>query len=201
LKSTPASFLCAFLLGCGGGSAANAPANVEVMRREQTPDKLFERGLAFAEIGDLTRAEQYLVAALDRGAPPRRALPALLRVCIAATRHRAAIVYAREYGASLSSDTQFDFILALLESAVGETESAIAHLRSSVHKAPDHAEAHYQLALLLERQETNEDSEIAFHLREYVRLDPQGSHAEEARTALKDLGEDGPSRIVPPASQ
>jgi tetratricopeptide (TPR) repeat protein len=175
---------CVLALGCGAAAPTSTRARVEIVRQEQTADKLFARGLAFAEIGDLTRSEQYLVSALDRGAEPRRALPALLRVCIAANRHRAAIVYAREYGENLSHDAQFGFVLALLESALGDHDAALEHLRSAVRDAPEHAGAHYQLAAQLE-QRNGGDAEILHHWREYLRLAPDGPHAEEARAALR----------------
>jgi tetratricopeptide (TPR) repeat protein len=184
VKLRLASVLCVLALGCGSAPLTNTRTRVEIVRREQAADKLFTRGLAFAEIGDLTRSEQYLVSALDRGAEPRRAVPALLRVCIAANRHRAAIVYAREYGASLSHDAQFGFILALLESALGDHDAALDHLRNAVRTAPEHAGAHYQLAAQLERRNGGE-AEILHHWREYLRLAPDGPHAEEARAALR----------------
>lgn len=184
MRRWAACFAAALAFGCGASVVDDRRANLEVMRREHTPEKLVERGAAFAEIGDLTRAEQYLVAALDQGAAPRRALPALLRVCVAAGRHRAAIVYAREYAGELSSDAQFEFILALLESAIGESDSAIAHLRGVVRSAPNHAEAHYRLATLLKQQSADDDG-VAFHLQEYLRLAPDGKYAAEARATLK----------------
>lgn len=179
-----ACLLGTLLIGCGASAVGDPRANLELMRREHTADKLVDRGTAFAEMGDLTRAEQYLVAALDQGAQPRRALTALLRVCVAAGRHRAAIVYAREYGAELSNDAQFEFILALLESAMGEPDAAIDHLRGVVRRAPSHAEAHYRLAALLEERDSDR-GEVAFHLHEYLRLEPKGKYAEAASTALQ----------------
>lgn len=183
-----AALSLALAAGCAAAPPPTPQAKLEVIRREQTADKLFERGLAFAEIGDLTRAEQYLAAALDQGAPPRRTLAALLRVCVAAGRNRAAIVYAREYGSALSGDAQFDFILALLESGVGDVEAAIEHLRQTVRRAPEHADAHYRLGELLQQRELAQDESL-FHLREYLRLAPNGSHADAARSALKDTDE------------
>lgn len=182
MKITTLAVLGMLAVGCGAAAVPDSRANLQALRSEHTVDKLTERGLAFAEIGDLTRAEQYLAAALEQGAPARKIVPPLLQVCVAAGRHRAALVYAREYGTSLASDPQFGFILAVLESAVGDPDAALAHLRRTVRALPAHAEAHYQLALLLRKRGT--DDEATQHLREYLELAPQGAFADDAREEL-----------------
>jgi tetratricopeptide (TPR) repeat protein len=170
-------------VGCGAQAMPDSRANLQVLRREHTVDNLTRRGLAFADMGDLTRAEQYLAAALEQGASPRQVVPPLLHVCVAAGRHRAALVYAREYGAPLASDPQFGFVLAVLESAVGDQDVAVTLLRRTVRALPAHAEAHYQLALLLLLR--GGDDEAGLHLHEYLKLAPEGKFADDAREKLK----------------
>lgn len=170
---------------CATTTPPDSQANLRALRDEHTTVKLVQRGLGYAELGDLTRAEQYLAAALEQGATPRQALPRLLHVCIAAGRHRAALVYAQEYGAPLASDAQFLFLQATLESAVGDADTAIEQLRRTVKLLPDHPNAHYQLALLLERREGSE-ADIVAHLRHYLRLAPHGSHADDAWARLNE---------------
>lgn len=177
--------LCLASIGCGAAATPDSRANLQVLRSEHTADKLTERGLGFAELGDLTRAEQYLAAALEQGAPAREVLPPLLHVCVAAARHRAALVYAHEYGAALAQDPHFAFLLGVLEAAVGSPDAALRELRHTLRDLPDHADAHYQLALLLERRDGDE-SELAHHLREYLRLAPEGPFAEDARSKLSE---------------
>ena len=55
------------LAGCASQSHADkVKDDLAQVKAERAPDKLVDRGLAFANVGDLTRAEQYLAAALDR---------------------------------------------------------------------------------------------------------------------------------------
>jgi tetratricopeptide (TPR) repeat protein len=184
MKITTLAVLGMLSVGCGAEAMPDARANIQVLRKEHTVDNLTRRGLAFAEMGDLTRAEQYLVAALEQGALPRQVVPPLLHVCVAAGRHRAALVYARDYGAPLANDPQFGFVLAVLESAVGDPDAAIARLRRTARALPGHADAHFQLALLLQRR--GENDEAALHLREYLRLAPEGMFAADAWEKLKE---------------
>jgi len=170
---------------CGRAAVTDSQANLQLLRSEHTEDKLVRRGLAFAELGDLTRAEQYLTAALDQGAPPRRVIPPLLHVCLAAGRHRAALAYAREFGAPLAGDLQFRYLLATLESAVGDPDKAVQELRRILLASPRYVDAHYQLALLLQRR-GGDDEQVALHLREYLKLSPDGPFAEDARTRLDE---------------
>ncbi len=75
MKHLVSLVLAATLLGCAGVPRSNVQSNIEVMREERTADKLFERGRAFAAIGDHTRAEQYLSMALDAGGDREHILP------------------------------------------------------------------------------------------------------------------------------
>lgn len=156
---------------------------MRVMQEERTPDKLVERGKAFAAVGDLTRAEQYLSAALDEGADPRQVLPVLLRVCIAAQRYRVAIVYARDYANRWPADVRLRFVLATLEAAVGDDDQAVADLSFVVAQAPGDADAQFALAMLLQQQGRDLESADA-HFRAYLRLAPDGPHAGRARASL-----------------
>src|SRR5262249_6382505 len=158
-------------------------ANVNEMRREQTHDKLLERGKAFASVGDWTRAEQYLSAAIDAGADARTVTPLLLRVCIADRRYRVAISYAEEYLRKHPDDLQMRNVIGPLYSAVGDTPHARSELERVLSSEPNNAEAHFALASAL--REANEDpAAMDYHFREYLRLDPRGAHAEEAKGAL-----------------
>lgn len=168
----------------GCASAATEPnAQADVMREEKTPDKLVARGRAFAKVGDLTRAEQYLAAALDAGAEIDVALPMLLRVCIAEQRYRAAIAYGEPHLKKRPDDTRLRFVIASLYSNIGETVIAREHLEKVVEAQPENAEVHFAMGMLA--LESDGDMVTADgHFREYLRLEPQGSHAAEARSHL-----------------
>jgi hypothetical protein len=92
--------LCTALLGasgCAGRSDALRPPPATDPMRAVQARQMMEEGLSLARAGDLVRAEQYLAESLDRGADPRAVLPTLLRVCVSASRYRAAVTYAARY--------------------------------------------------------------------------------------------------------
>jgi len=158
-------------------------AKVETMQREQTPEKLLGRGKAFATVADYTRAEQYLSAALEAGADPREALPLLLRVCVADHRYRAAIAYAEEHARKHPTDTELRYLLGTLYAGVGEVDPARSAFESVLRDQPDNPETHYALAALLREAHTDPLAQDQ-HFRAYLKLRPNGEHADEARAQL-----------------
>jgi tetratricopeptide (TPR) repeat protein len=168
---------------CGASPGATMAANVETARSEQTPEKLVERGRAFANVGDYTRAEQYLAAALDAGAPAKVVLPILLKTCVAENRFRAAIAYAEPHLKTQPDDFRLRFVVASLYASIGETEAALSHLSRVASTKPDYAEVQYAMAVLL-RDAQRDLVQADVHFREYLRLEPNGRHAAEARGSL-----------------
>ncbi len=152
------------------------------MANEQSQDKLFDRGRAFAAVGDSTRAEEYLAAALQRGADPAKVIPVLLDVCIRDGRYRSAIFYAENHLRTHPADVPTRFVLGTLYAAIGEGPRAKEHLERVVEAKPNEARAHYALAVLMRDQQDPVGADR--HFREYLRLAPDGSHAEEARASL-----------------
>jgi tetratricopeptide (TPR) repeat protein len=178
-------------LGCAGSPGAAVAADAQTARTEQSADKLVERGRAFAEVRDYTRAEQYLSAALDAGAPPAEVLPTLLKACIAENRFRAALTYAEPQLRAHPEDFRLRFVVASLYASIGDTVAALDHLERVAAARPDHAEVHYALAVLL-RDGANDPARADIHFREYLRLEPDGPHAPEARGSLLTVV--GPTR-------
>ena len=158
-------------------------ADLETMRSETTADKLLDRGKAFATIGDSTRAEEYLAAAIEQGADPKEALPLLMNVCITAGRYRAAAQYAEGHLRRHPDDVRTRFVLATLYVALGENQPARTNLERVVEQRPNDANAQYALAVLA-RDADNDLVDADKHFREYLRLDPNGAHAEEAKSSL-----------------
>jgi tetratricopeptide (TPR) repeat protein len=161
----------------------NVKVEMQTMNREQAPDKLVERGKAFAAFGDLTRAEQYLAAALDQGSDPKVVLPLLLKVCVDARRYRAAIDYGENQLKKHPQDIKLRVLLGNLYSAIDEPGRAQEQFETVLAQSPNEAEVHFGLAVIL--RDTHKDLVQADrHFREYLRLNPKGSHADEARGSL-----------------
>jgi Tfp pilus assembly protein PilF len=163
--------------------AEKAQADMATLRKEATTDKLLDRGRAFASMGDTTRAEEYLAAALDQGADPREALPLLFEVCVQSGRYRSAIQHGENHLRKHPHDLRTRFVVGTLYVAIGETRDAKSNLETVVTARPDDARAHYALAVLA-RDAENDAVGADRHFREYLRIEPLGAHAEEARASL-----------------
>jgi tetratricopeptide (TPR) repeat protein len=172
-------------------------AQIKTVQEEETPEKLLARGRAFAAVGDLTRAEQYFAAALERGADPRVTLPLLLRVCADAHRYRAAIDYAEPVLRKHPDDHRLRFVVASFYMTIGEMTTARDELTRIVTQKPDFAAPHYALAVLL-RDEAGDVVSADVHFREYLRLDPRGPHADEAKSSLLKLVNHGGTPVNAP---
>lgn len=172
------------LLACGPTTAAEkAQADMATFRSEATTDKLVDRGKAFATMGDTTRAEEYLTAALDQGANPRDVLPLLLQICVQTGRYRSALQHGENHLRVHPDDVRTRFVVGTLYLAVGETKDAKSNLETVVSARPKDAKAHYALAVLA-RDSENDVVSADRHFREYLRIEPTGAHAEEARASL-----------------
>lgn len=179
----------AFVLSVAALALACAPktpdmrATMATFNAERTPDKLVARGKAFAALGDTTRAEEYFGAAIEAGADEREVMKLLLEICVRDGRYRAAIEYARPYVQRHPEDVRCRYVLGTLYQAVADAKAARAELEQVVRAAPDDPDPHFALALVLRDDERDlVSAEAQFH--EYLRLAPNGAHAEEARASL-----------------
>ena len=168
---------------CGAHPGDRVARDVSTIRAERTADKLVARGTAFASVGDLTRAEQYLAAALDAGADPTVVLPKLLRICVTAGHHRAGITYAQPYLDAHPEDFHLRFLVAELRAVTGDTAGARADLERVTAAAPDDAAARYAFAKLL-KNDVGDPVGADREFRAYLRVAPDGAHADEARSSL-----------------
>ncbi len=191
-----AGALLVAIAAAGCAPKNKAQAQVEVVRVEESPEKLLARGRAFAMAGDLTRAEQYFAAALEHGGQPREVLPLLLRVCAEEKRYRACIDYAEPELRRHPKSVQLRFLVASFYTAVGDAATARAELEQVIKDKPDHASAHFALAVLL-RDEHGDVVQADAHFREYLRIEPSGPHAEEARGSLLKLVVRGDAPAAP----
>jgi tetratricopeptide (TPR) repeat protein len=113
-------------------------------------------------------------------------MPLLLKACIAEHRYRVAINYAEPELKKHPSDFHLRFLLASLYATIGETTTARGQLQRVIEEHPSYAPVHFALAVLL-RDEEGDLVQADAHFREYLRLAPDGSHAEEARGSLLKL--------------
>jgi tetratricopeptide (TPR) repeat protein len=201
------------------------------VRQETNAATLVERGRGFASVGDHTRAEEYLAAALDAGANPREVLPLLVDVCVRTGRYRSAIQHGENQLRKHPNDLRTRVMVGALYVAIDDGKHARGHLEHVVSKPGDvvnraetddngdadggarpvttertsstprdvqhrdvptpniarpeplFAQAHYLLAVVA-RDTENDVVEADRHFREYLRIEPNGSHAEEAKSSL-----------------
>lgn len=170
-------------VGCAPPPGAELKQTQKVMEKERTADKLFERGRGFAAVGDETRAEQYLTAAVDAGYDEKKVMAVLLPTLVQAQAYRLAVERCEGYLKRHPEDAKARFVLATLYSAIGESIQANDELERLVRERPDNAEAHFALAVI-KRDDRGDLLGADQHFREYLRLQPQGPHADEARGSL-----------------
>lgn len=178
----------AAILTCVGGAFGCAPAqskiqrDLEVMQRESRPDQLTMRGESFAAVGDMTRAEQYFLAALHAGGDAGSLVRRLVAVCVADGRYPAALEYAEDHLRKHPHDLDVRYVVATLRMATGDAKSARENLQVVLAAKPEFGEAHFTLAQLEKEQGDIMAADAQY--REYLRLSPDGAHAEVARAGL-----------------
>jgi tetratricopeptide (TPR) repeat protein len=193
-------------LGCGGPSvevqearAAQAPDPLDSV----TPEELFRRGVLLSQHGDFVRAEQYLLAARGRGFDERRVIPALMEVCVRASRLSAAIGYAEPYLESHPDEWALRILIGSIHLGLGHLAEARLHLERALRDGrPEPAEAHYLLAHVLREQAELRESRR--HFERYAELEPSGAHIEEVAAILREPPPPdvapAPSPAAPPAT-
>jgi len=182
LASTGIAFLV-ICTGCSPTPREQAERDFQTIKKENSADRLFDRGKAFAAIGDHTRAEEYLAAAIDAGKDRREAMPLLLDVCVKSGRYRSAIQHAENHLRLHPTDIRTRLMVATLYTALDEPKQARAELEKVVEVKPNEAQAHYLLAVVA-RDSEHDIVEADRHFREYLRIEPNGSHADEAKASL-----------------
>ncbi len=162
----------------GGPSAPTTDPMAQI-----TGEQLFDAGMQLARAGDLVRAEQYLVASMQRGATEPRVIPHLVSVCVQASRFRAAVSYATPYLEAHPHDWRLRYLVGTILAGLDEFSAARRAFERVLADNERHAEAHYLLATLL-RERFNDPAGADVHYRRYVEIEPAGAHVEEARAGM-----------------
>lgn len=209
----PALTFAALAAACAPTAAQKVEADMASVRKESDAKTLVERGKGFAAVGDHTRAEEYLASGIEAGADPRDVLPLLMDVCVKTGRYRSAIQHGENHLRKHPHDMRTRVMVGALYAAISESkqarlqlehvvktdarEDARADTRDAGSPSPStplglQAQAHYLLAVVA-RDSDNDVVGADRHFREYLRIEPKGAHAEEAKASLL--------RQVQPANQ
>jgi tetratricopeptide (TPR) repeat protein len=180
----------------GGPRAINA----DPLERIE-PAELFRQAEELAREGDPIRAEQYLSTAVQRGFPARRALPLLLRVCIASSRLGAALQYASPYLRLHPDDYHLRYLVAAVQLGLGRPAEARQELLRVLRDAPDYADARYLLGVVL-RDHSGDSDGAAEQFAAHQRLNAQGLHGAEVAAWLREharVEPESPATLTQPA--
>jgi predicted Zn-dependent protease len=176
------------------GCAAPKQLETTPPRLEALPtEELYRSGVLLLEQGELTRAEQYLASALRAGHDPATTMRAQLTATILASRLRSALTYAEPYLVEHPRDVALRQLVGSLYLALGELARAEQELAVVLRLNDESAEAHYLMAVVLERRSGFTARRNA-HFARYLALAPAGNHAEEARAALEQDARSGEGR-------
>lgn len=203
-----ASLALVLTSGCGGPSVevqTSSPATASDPLDAIPAAELFRRGVILGRHGDFVRAEQYLLAARNRGFDEDRVIPALMEVCVRASRLSAALGYAEPYLESHPAQWPLRILVGSIHLGLGQLTDARRHLERAIrdggtngegqaHAEP--AEAHYLLGIVMREQ--SEIVEARVHFARYAELEPEGTHSEEVRAILAEP-EPHQATPVPPA--
>lgn len=172
-------------------SAPSGPPPVDPIASIDASE-LRAQGLAFARTGDLTRAQQYLAAAYAKGFDESLVLPEIVKVCVAASRLRAALSYAEPYLDRHPNDAGMSYVVGSIHLALGNLQLAAMHLNGALEPTELAIDAAYSLAVVESRQ--GQPEEARKHLQHYLRIAPKGRYATRAKRLLASLAESEPAR-------
>ena len=189
----------AIIGGCHHATLHQGP-ELQAALTTVTAKDLFLLGVSHARSGDLLRAEQYLTAARERGYDEASAIYWLVRVCVAASRYQSALNHAAKYLRDHPTHWPLRLVVASIFEALGDLARAELEMEQIVRAAPERPLPHYRLAMLYRNTEDDLDRSKV-HLEAYLKLNPSGPHAAEARSVLGEVAETkmGPQRVTYPA--
>jgi Tfp pilus assembly protein PilF len=172
------------LVGCSAPAQATKTSTTPHSQLRDA-NLLLERGRAYAELGDATRAEQYLIAALGAGAEPEVVVPHLLKACIAAGHLRLAAEHAEAQLSRSPTDAKLRFLTGAIQASLGNRAIARQHLEQAASEMPKDAEVQFAVAAFF-RDDLGDKVGSDPYFRDYLKLMPNGKHAAEARASLME---------------
>jgi hypothetical protein len=171
------------LSACGASQPMRRPPEDPLLSAPH--EGLFAKGVAFARRGDLTRAEQYLSAALLRGHARRPTVIALVRVCVAASRMRVAAHHAESYLREVPDDASMHYIAGTVYVALDQDRAARDHLLAAIGSPRPVSEAAVVLAEITDSPDRRREL-----LALYLQRQPEGRLAARAQRELALLAEE-----------
>lgn len=193
---------CASLPACAHSSAGTrADGSTARARARGTRPlgalELRARGIAALRAGDDVRAEQYLTLAMRAGAPESSVIAPLVQACAGGSRLQSALAHALPYLGRHPDAWRLRQLVAAIELALGRTQRAREELARVTRDHPHVAAAHYLLAVIA-RDQLGDAPAASAAFAAYLRDHPDGEHAAEARSWLRDQA--GASPAAEPAT-
>ncbi len=148
-------------------------------------ETLQAQGIAYANAGDSVRAQQYLSAALLKGAPESVVIPQLVRVCISGSRLRAALQYAQPYVEKHPDDSGMQYVVGAIHRALGDVKEAQVYLHRALNAEKPMEEAAYELSLV--GKDLGDVVMQEKFLSMYVERNPKGRYALRSKHRLQEL--------------
>jgi hypothetical protein len=170
-------------VGCGGASSQGTVSVIHDPLEDTSAQQLYDAGIEMADAGDFIRAEQYLTAARDHGYPEDQLIQPLIGACVRSSRMSAALSYAEPYLEHHPEDWRLRQLVATIQMGLESNEAARLSLEHVVRDVPEEPVPHYMLAVLA-RDALRDDVIMREQFSRYLELDPEGTHAAEARDAL-----------------
>lgn len=184
------------LSACGGASTQPTRTQMPDPLDQVEAQELFRRGQQLAQMGDYVRAEQYLVAAMERGVTEAQVMPELMEVCVQSSRYSAALSYAEPYLAGHPEDWRLRQLVASILMGLGRPSDAVRELERVVISAPEEPLPYFLLGVI-QRDHLHSPVLARERFLRYLELSPEGPHAEEAQEGVRLVDAEGALETAP----
>jgi hypothetical protein len=177
--------LCAVLVACAHPGTRAGHLASTAAAEQLAADGLLARGIASLHAGDGLRAEQYLVLAVRAGAPASRVIVPLVQACVSSSRLQSALDHALPHLRRHPDAWRLRLVVAAIQLALGRSHVAQDEIERVLRVEPRAARAHY-LSAVIARDVRGDERAASAGFAAYVRAEPDGEHAAEARAFLRE---------------